>query len=59
MKKEFILYWNDQPIGKGPSLERLIESANQCKWYDQYTRQTETSVYKVTAAEDPKPLYTI
>lgn len=59
MKKEYILYWNEQPIGKGPSLERLIDNANQCKYYDQYTGQTENSVYKVTAAESTESLYTI
>lgn len=59
MKKQYILYWNEQPIGKSACFDRLVSSANDCKFYDMYTGFTQNSVYTVTAAEDPEILYTI
>lgn len=58
MKKEYILYWNEQPIGKSASYDRLVSNANDCKWYDCYTGSI-PGKYTVKSTNSEEILYTI
>lgn len=56
--KVYTLYWNDQPIGKGPVLDRLISNANDCKYYDCYTGST-PGRYTIKGDQSEEILYCI
>lgn len=58
MKKEYILYWNEQPIGKSASYDRLVSNANDCVFYDLYTG-SKPGKYSVKCSNSEEVLYTI
>lgn len=58
MKKEYILYWNEQPIGKSACYDRLVSNANDCVFYDLYTGSV-PGKYTVKCNNSEEILYTI